>query len=409
MKLDLGYVCVVGGMGFRALAQMALVILLARNLGASDYGASVAVISVTGFFSTLAGLGASLLHLRDASIFPDGWRESLWKHHKAIWQSQPVLFAVSSLVAWAVVRGQMQVTTLLLLVCGDLLGLPHNDLIVRSFQGRGRYAWMAFAMCALPLLRVCMLLISFIALGKVTLYIWSYVGFLSGLVIFLTVAGRVAGISRGGVPNNASREVLAGLGFAMSSASMRIHADADKAIIARISSMSAAGDYSLAYRLIDAILLPVNGFMERSTRTLFQHGHAGVLESLRKLWLKWLALLALALLSSCVAYLLAPALPFVFGEQYHNSVVMARCLALLPLTTTVWIVMRSTAVTAGHEKLAGLVELIGAGLSVVLGIALVIGYGWLGAALATYATHLAMVVLMITALHFQRKRRVSTG
>jgi O-antigen/teichoic acid export membrane protein len=402
MKFDLGYVYVVVGMGMRTLIQMALVILLARNLGAFDYGASVAVISVTGFFSTLAGLGASLLHLKDVSIAPEAWKESLWSHHKTIWQSQPVLIAISALVAWVVVHGNMQLTTILLLVCGDVLGLPHNDLAVRSYQGRGRYAWMALMMCALPSLRVCMLLICLVAPSGITLDAWSYVGFVSGLITFLAVAGYVSSIGKAERRGKISSNALSGLGFAMASASMRIHADADKAIIARISSMTAAGDYSLAYRLMDAILLPVNSFMERSTRTLFQHGHVGVMASLKKLWRNWLALLALALLMSCAAFLLSSFLPLIFGAQYHASVEMARYLALLPLTTTIWGIMRSTAVTAGHEKLAGTIELIGAGISVALGVALVMSYGWLGAVLATYATHIAMVVLLLVAVYVQK-------
>ena len=137
MKIDLGYVSVVGGMGARALIQAILVILLARNLGAIDYGASVAVLSVTGFFSTLAGLGASLLHLKDVAVAPGVWRESLWAHHKTIWRTQPALFLVSLFVAWVIVHGGVTLVTLLLLVCGDLLGLPHADLAVRSCQGRG--------------------------------------------------------------------------------------------------------------------------------------------------------------------------------------------------------------------------------------------------------------------------------
>ena len=405
MKIDSGYVSVVGGMGARALIQAALVILLARNLGLADYGASVAVISVTGFFSTLAGLGASLLHLKDVAVTPELWKESLWVHHKTIWQSQPVLFVVSSLVAWGVVHGEMQWFTLLLLVGGDLLGLPHSDLAVRSCQGRGKYVYMAAMMCALPGLRVCMLLICLIVTGGVSLAAWGYIGFLSGCAMFLVVAGGVGRFGHKAGQGNTSRAALAGLGFAIASASTRIHADADKAIIARVSSMSAAGEYSLAYRLMDVLLLPVNGFIEWSIRALFRHGREGVRSSLKKLWSRWLALFALALFMSCMAYLLAPFLPIIFGSKYQNSVEMAHWLALLPLTTTVWVVMRSTAATAGRERLAGAIELLGAALNVTLCIALVINQGWRGAVVVTYATHLSMAALLITIIYFQKARR----
>jgi O-antigen/teichoic acid export membrane protein len=393
-----GYVFVVGGMVGRALLQMLLVILLARGLGRVDYGASVAIISVTGFFSTLAGLGASILHLKDAAIAPDAWQESLAAHHRNVWRSQPILLVLSAFVAWLVVSGNVPWFILLLLVAGDLLGLPHNDLMVRSRQGRGDYAWMAVTMCSLPALRVISLLGCLIALGHIDLLAWGIVCFSSGACMFFAVAwsaSRATAIARSDIKR---REIFAGLGFAMASASTRIHADADKAIIAKISSLGAAGDYSLAYRLMDVLLLPINSAIEWSIRNLFQHGSMGLEASVRRLWRRWVALLVFALMASAAAYLLAPLLPMVFGRQYENCIVMAHWLALLPLTTCTWMVVRSTAATAGHEKLVGVVELLGALLSVTLGVVLVMNDGWRGAVLATYLTHIVMTSIVLAYL-----------
>lgn len=391
-----GYATVIAGMGFRAAFLAALTILLARLLGRADYGACVVVGGIAGFFSVLAGLGASALHLRDTAIVPDAWRGSFVAHHASIWKTQPILLTLTVLVAWFFVREEVGWLSLLLLVFGDLLGAPASDLLVRSYQGRERYGRMALAMCALPLTRV--LLIAMLAMTSdfIDLQSWSVLSFLSGVGVAAVTAGMAMRAKKGGaVERKYSRDSFSGLGFSMTAASARIHADADKAIIAKLSSFGAAGEYSLAYRMMDVLLLPINGLVEWSMRALFRHGQGGVGASLQALWRRWLALLSMALVACVAAYVLAPVLPAIFGEQFQDVVLMGRWLALLPLTTACWVMLRSIVATAGHQKFVGVVELIGASMSILLGIVLVSRYGWRGAVLATYGTHIAMSLTVI--------------
>lgn len=394
--LHFDYVIVIVGMGFRAIFLAALTVLLARLLGRADYGACVVVGGIAGLFSVLAGLGASALHLRDTSIAPNAWRGSFVAHHASIWKTQPILLTLTVFAAWFVVREEIGWLSLLLLVFGDLLGAPASDLLVRSYQGRERYGRMALAMCALPLTRV--LLIAMLAMTSdfVDLQSWSFLSFLSGVGVAAVTAGMAMGAKKGGsAEGKYSRGSFSGLGFSMAAASARMHADADKAIIAKLSSFGAAGEYSLAYRMMDVLLLPINGLIEWSMRALFRHGQGGLGASLQALWRRWLALLSMALAACMAAYFLAPVLPAIFGEQFQDVVVMGRWLALLPLTTACWVMLRSIVATAGHQKFVGVVELVGASMSILLGIFLVSRYGWRGAVIATYCTHIAMGLTVI--------------
>jgi len=397
------YLTVIAGMGFRAAFQAALTILLARLLGRADYGALVVVGGIAGLFSVLAGLGASALHLRDTAIAPDAWRGSFVAHHASIWKTQPILLVLAVLVAWLVVREEVGWLSLLLLVFGDLLGAPASDLLVRSYQGRERYGRMALAMCGLPLTRVLLIAPMAMSGDFANLQSWSLLSFLSGVGMAAVAAGvAMSAKSDDLVERKYSRDSFSGLGFSMTAASARIHADADKAIIAKLSSFGAAGEYSLAYRMMDVLLLPINGLIEWSMRSLFRHGQGGMGASLRALWRRWLVLLCLALLACVAAYALAPVLPAIFGKQFQDAVLMGRWLALLPLTTACWVMLRSIMATAGHQKFVGVIELIGASVSILLGIVLVSLYGWRGAVLATYGTHIAMSVTVIAGILKQR-------
>jgi O-antigen/teichoic acid export membrane protein len=66
--------------------------------------------------------------------------------------------------------------------------------------------------------------------------------------------------------------------------------------------------------------------------------------------------------------------------------------------------LRSIIATAGHQRFVGVVELLGATLSVLLGITLVSQHGWRGAVLATYGTH-ALMSLAVTGFAILRWRR----
>lgn len=400
------YLVVLFGMACKAMLQAALTVAAARVLGRLDFGASVAIAGVAGFFAMWAGLGAPALHLRDCAIEPYRWQSSFVQMHRRIALSLLPLIAVAVLAAWFAINGRISPLTLVLLVSGELLGAPTADLIARSYQGRARYLAMAGAICALPSLRLTILgAIVLLTRGPVTLTHWAYVVFASGLI--LATWGLVLSLrsSRRKKANGAaSTKQASGLAFAAAAAASRVHADVDKVILARMSSMGIAGEYSLAYRIVDVLLLPIVSLIEWSTRAMFEHGQSGAVHAARVLWARWLGVIALSLLA-CVAMLgLAPFLPWIFGPQFEGVKDIARWLCLLPLTSACWITARSIAATTGRERQAAAVESGGAILSVALCIALVALVDWRGAVIATCATHIAMTIALFFAI-----RRTSAG
>ncbi|GAP65027.1 polysaccharide biosynthesis protein [Mizugakiibacter sediminis] len=397
-RLPAGYMLVTSGLVLRAVFQAVLTILLARMLGGADYGAYISVASVTGLFAVLAGLGASVVHLKETAIDPACWAQSFVRNRANVLRTLPPIVLISLAVAWFVVRGHVNVFTLGLLVCGEAVAMSCVDLLVRSYQGRGKHAAMAAAMSALPLCRGLLVAAVVVAGAGMTLFSWgiisAVVGSASLVVVFLVVSPQPP--DGCGHPDAARSEMFSGIGFAMASASARIHADADKAIIGRIQSLQAAGEYSLAYRLIDVALLPINGMLEWTMRYLFVQGRASAIGSLRRLWRRWMAVTCLAIIAALAVYVAAPVLPVLFGSQYTGLPTIARWLCILPLTSAAWMVARGVAATSGHEKLVGMVEMLGAAASLILGIILVSMIGWRGAVLATYVVQAAMVAGLAT-------------
>ena len=162
--------------------------------------------------------------------------------------------------------------------------------------------------------------------------------------------------------------------------------------------MSTAAEYSLAYRVIDILLLPVNSLIEWSARAMFLHGSTGNGHALRVLWARWVAIGALSIGASAMVFLIAPLLPWIFGLQYEGATKVARWLALLPLSAACWASIRAIAVTTGRESLTAVIEGGGALLNIGLCLVLIGAFDWRGAVLATYATHFVMTVAALLAM-----------
>jgi|SRR6185437_4635917 len=403
--LSRSYLTVTFGFGFRALSLSILVVLLARALGPSDFGGYAAAASLASFFSMFSGFGAGSLHVRDVSRGKLEYSASLNRTVYMVGLSTPPLAGAAIICAWFVVPHNINPVAIILIVLGETLYYAGADLAMRILQARERYAAMTIAICSTPAVRV---VIAVIMMKAWTLDIlsWAMASFATGaLMVFSTIgwwALRMRGNFRRETP--LFQDSLAGLGFAVATASSRVHGDADKVILARLASTATAGTYTLAYRLTDVFLLPITAGVERLFPILFMRGQRGLRHSLRtSAWGIALTLASAATLSVGV-YAAASMLPWILGNAYLRTVPIAHALAAVPFTTTCWIIVRTLAATSGHEKSTGVAELVGALFNVGATIALVAMFDWPGAVAATYLTHGAMVAFFLGYLLLQSRR-----
>lgn len=385
------YLTVTFGFGFRALSLSVLVVLLARALGPSDFGGYAAAASLASFFSMFSGLGAGPLHVRDVAHARLPYEASLnLTIHRVSWTFLP-LTAVAVCCAWFVVPHNVAPLAVVIIVLGETMNYAGSDVAVRVLQARERYTAMTLVVCATPALRV-VIAAAMTAAGILSLFSWALVSLSTGALICMVIFGAWAWRMRGNLGTHASlfHDSFAGLGFAVATAASRVHGDADKVILARLVSTATAGTYTVAYRLTDIFLLPINAGVERLLPILFKQGRHGLRRSMRDSANRIGFVLAFALaLSGCV-FVAAPLLPWILGRAYLEAVPIARTLSAVPFTLTCWIILRTLAATAGYERSTGIFELAGAVFNIGASIALVVAWGWLGAVAATYLTHIAM-------------------
>ena len=389
-----GYAWVSVGLLMRSGLQAVLVLLLARTLGPTEYGLVVAITSVSGLFAIFVGFGATALHLRDLSLQGHEPARSFAVAVRRNLYSFPGLALLASCCVWWLYGTHMDKPTAVVLVLAELLGVASTDLMQRTMQGRRHYAGMAIYMCLVPFLRVGTLLALLLTGRPLDIHEWAGIAMLSSLPPALAVVLRRYRHAASGV--GGEHRWLEGLGFAIAAGSMRVHADADKAVVARLSSLDAAAQYSLAYRFFDVLMLPVQSFIEWRLPTLFQagvqrRGFAMVRGNLPFITIIGGGSLLLALVSLPAIHLLPPLL----GAGYDGVVTMGHWLALLPVTSALWWILRTLLSTSGDQAACGAIELAGALFNVVATLCLVSWLGWQGAVLGTYATHLCMSVTAV--------------
>lgn len=385
------YLTVTFGFGFRALSLSVLVVLLARALGPSDFGGYAAAASLASFFSMFSGLGAGPLHVRDVAHARLPYKTSLnLTMHRVGWTFLP-LTAVAMLCGWLVVPHNVAPVAVAAIVLGETMSYAGSDVAVRVLQAREHYTAMTLAVCATPLLRVVVAVVM-TAASILSLSSWALVSLTTGVLTCMAIFVAWAWRMRGNLGSRVAlfQDSFAGLGFAVATAASRVHGDADKVVLAKLVSTATAGTYTVAYRLTDIFLLPINAGVERLLPILFKQGQYGLRRSIRRSATRISLVLASALVLCVGVYLAAPLLPRILGRSYLEAMPIARALSVVPFTLTCWIILRTLAATAGYERSTGIFELAGAVFNIGVSIALVMAWGWQGAVAATYLTHIMM-------------------
>ncbi|HET7569600.1 MAG TPA: oligosaccharide flippase family protein [Gammaproteobacteria bacterium] len=391
------YLAILIGLGVRSASLAALVVILARTFGVGAYGAFAAAVSLATFFSTFSGFGAASLHLRDVSRDSHSYRDSLRRSVVQICWSLPGLIIVAAGLSWLLIPHVVSPISISLLVVGEILAASAAEMFMRTCQARSRFGAMAVAICVVPIVRVAIAAVLLAEIGVFTFDTWSWISFATGVaamttLLLLSLTGRSSG---GAAVTAGWSDRLSGLSFALSSASSRVHGDADKVILARMTGTAIAGEYAIAYRLTDVLTLPIVAGVERLLPSLFRKGEGGFLYAVRTSLPRICLALIAGLILSAAVYLIAPVLPLLLTRAYEPSVHVARILALVPFSMTLWIVVRTLAATSNHEHAMGMTELGGAAFNIVAGVAAVALWGWVGAVYATYATHVVMTLTLL--------------
>jgi O-antigen/teichoic acid export membrane protein len=394
------------GQTSQVLGQAAAFILMARALPVADMGVFIGITALTAILAPFTGMGSGNLLIkyvaRERAAFSERWSKLLG----TTLLSGSALCLLAALICRQVVRGAIPWYAIALLVIADLLLWRWPYLVGLTLQGLGEINRKSqleiFVVCA----RLAAATLLFILPN-------SYHQVRSWLLIYFGAACVVSGaclvwtLRQWGGPKalraSSGKELKEGLWFVVSPATQTINNDADKLLLARLSSLSAAGIYGAAYRVLSASFLPVQALLTVTYPQFFQQGSKGVRETARYA-ARWLPLaLGYSLAAGVALFAAAPMIGRILGPDYAQSTNVLRQLAVLPLIKAFQYFLADALTGADFQALRVGLQCVAAALNVALNLLWIPRFGWQGAVWATLLCDGGLALLLIAAVMTLRR------
>lgn len=400
-RLAKGALAMTAGMGLRTVVQALIFIIVARVLGVSDYGAFAAVLALSTAFGCFSGWGTQVLMVRDVSRNPHSFSAAWGRTIAAILMSSPVLFALYMSFTWAVLPTGISLITITIVGLADLVFAPIGLSVITAYQACERLdrAARLLLMPILPRLAAALILIPLASVlpDTVLLEAWAVLYALTAIAGSL-IAWRMVRRDLGDPSRTKWREVLsamkAGWPFALGAASAKIYADIDKAMLARLWTMEAAGAYSAGYRVADMATVPLLSLISAAMPRFFRAGVNGARAGLSFACRVVPVPLAYSIFAGICLYLSASFLPLLLGAGYIDSAPTLQWLAWIPALSLPRLLLQSLLIGGDRQKLAFNIHGAGGLLNIALNLWLIPLWSWRGAAIATYAAEITMAIAM---------------
>lgn len=373
----------------RTLAQTALFVLVARTLGAEGYGSLITVMAVATLFAPLAGFGGQALLVRDGARNPEDVAMHLGDALR-LWAASVLPLCVLAFVACRLlVPPALPAWAVAAIVLADLAGTSLLELLARTWQAVQRMAGFGAAMAGLIVLRLAVFCV-LLAVAPPNPAAWA--GWYGAVTAIYAALAAIPVIRQFGRPRSSAtpftRLAAAGFPFAFAGSAMRVQAEANKPILARLDSLAGAGAFSAAQRVTEIVVLPLTAALEtllprayRSQRPVYAVFRIGA------------GPLALSLAGGALLAATAPFAPLLLGASFAGTEKAIVLLALLPAIFVVRTLL--TIALAARDRQWQFLLAYGTGslISIFATAALVPAFGLAGAAAAVYATELSLIAI----------------
>lgn len=382
------------GQSLSVICQVVYFILLARLLGATEYGIYAGVFAMTSMLSQYSTLGSHTVLLRSVSQEPRNFAP-YWGNVLMTTFTLGSVFVLVLICAVPHLAHSYSWTMVLWVAIADCLCAQLTSAAARAFQAHEKMCVTALLNLLTNLLRALLAGAMLWKLHHGTAQQWAMVVMAVSTIatctalVFVTREYGWASFSLALL----RRRTGEGFVYALSYSTAGISDNIDKAMLGHYGMNAANGIYSMAYRAIDMATVPLSAVQGAAMPRFFRKGSEGA-QSTSAYALKIVKRTAPMTVMVITAMLLAaPMIPRLLGKSFGESVLVIRWLCLLPLFRSFNLSAGDALTGSGHIKLR-LSGLIGAAaFNFAVNFYLIPRYGWLGAAWSSLATDSGLAVL----------------
>jgi O-antigen/teichoic acid export membrane protein len=379
-----------GSQVVRTAGQAAYFILVARAVGAHEFGILAATLAITAIVVPFAGWGGSNLMImrvsRDRASFALAFGTSLL----TIGTSGVGLVVLTS-AASVLLVASIPYELALEIAIADLVFARISETCSQAYQGFGRQGKSA-RLGALPFVVRLAAAGGFAASGGATASAWG--GWYLAAAAVSAVIALIDVLIRLGHPVFSARSAVGqwknGFFFAVGASSASIYNDIDKTMVAALASVRAAGVYGAASRIVSTAFTPILSVFTASYYRFFAAGAQGIEGTIALARRLAAAVLGLGVAAGAALWVAAPLAPLVLGPDFAPVESAIRWLALVPLLQAIFYLAGDVLTGAGQQGVRSAIQLGAAGLNIGLNLVLIPAYSWRGAAVATLAADSAL-------------------
>lgn len=394
---------------FTRIAGQALwVIVIARSLGPSGYGAFAGIAGLATTLGGLAGLGTSYLLLqnvsRDHSAFGAHWRKAVL----TTLCSGLVLAALFAGTADQILKNQTYAAAIVAIGISEVVCYPLMYTATFAFQAHERLGWSGSLTAIMSITRLSAAILFWYTATTHDLPTYACFHFAASALSALCALILVHVMLHPPRTRFALRahEIREGLSFSAVWFTGNAVTELDKPLALRLAGSQVAGIYSAAYRLVSVLTLPVASLALAAQPRLFRQGENPTGENSHLV--RHLALIAASygLAASLALLALAGILPMLLGHAFEPAARAARLLLLVPPLYALRLIGNAVLMTSGRQLVRVLIEVPGILLLIGLALLWVPKYGLAGIAMTVTTSEASLAACVWGALWNTKRKQL---
>lgn len=298
-----------------------------------------------------------------------------------------------------------------------LIALALGELVFSQITYTGRFCAQALdrpangaqVVATVWALRLLAAVVYLIATPDPTLAGWSYFHMTAsfvGAILTVVALNRVLHL-RPRIGLARADDIRRGLGFSLTIGASYLKNDADKTLLLTFDKAEAAGLYSLAYRVITPLYLPVRALADSTFARFFREGDRSAADTYRLARRTTVIGGGLTLAGGLVTVACAPLLPWLLGEKWEPAVIATQWLAFVPFLVALQMYAFNALIGLGRQRECLFVTVGASILNIMLNLALIPRYTWKGSTAATITAETISVAALWVLLRREVRRAPS--
>jgi len=404
-RMSKNVMSIVVGQGANFLLQALYFVVLARVLGATEYGVFSGVFALVNALTPYTTLGSGLLFLRYVSLDRT--------QAKVYWGNALLTAFVLSLVMAGLLLFLGPILTgtkapMLFVVLSIANGFMFQVAAMAGqvFQTYEQMKTMATLGFLTNFCRFVAVVALFFTIHKANAWVWGLAVLGASTAAAILAAWRVhlkIGAPRFDV-GLIWRHAGEGFGFSFAGTTQAVYNDIDKTMLSKYGYTTENGFYSLAYRIVEFATTPIVALDVALLPGYFQMKPGDLVQVMKRM-MRSLRIGILAGVAVALATMLfAPLVKSMAGPSFQGAIFVLRWICWLPMLRAVHRMTGIALTGSGNQKLRTMAQCAVAIFNVGLNLLWIPHYGWHGAAWSSLASDGLLGVLNFLLLWYVSRK-----